>query len=348
MRVETVLVEGGAADQANALGEIATAARRIEEIGFDRVSTPETGHDPFLPLMIAAEHTEQIELATNVAIAFPRSPMSVAQMTWDLQRYSKGRFALGLGTQVKGHNERRYGTPWNGPPGPRMREYVSCLRSIMRTFQQPGRPTYFEGQYYKFTLMTPFFNPGPLQHGHVPIQIAALNPYMARLAGELCDGLRVHPLATAAYTRDVILPAIEQGAKKAGRSTAEIDIVATPFVVTGATRAEVEAAKAGVRQHIAFYASTRTYHAVLEHHGWGEAGRTLHAMSLEGRWQEMGPLIDDEMLAEFAVIGTYDEVAHALAERWGGVCSTVCLGLAPELRSDAALVGGMIDTLHAA
>jgi probable F420-dependent oxidoreductase len=347
MQVETVLIDGHARGQA-ALNEIARSACEAEELGFDRITTPETGHDPFLPLIVAAEHTARIELGTNVAIAFPRSPMAVAQMSWDLQRVSSGRFVLGLGTQVKGHNERRYQSPWTGPPGPRMREYVLCLRSIFETFQSPARPSYVEGEYYNFTLMTPFFNPGPLEHGDVPVQIAALNPYMARLAGEICDGVRVHPLATAAYTRDVILPAVERGAKKAGRTPKEIDVVATPFVVTGATRDEVEAAKAGTRQHIAFYASTRTYHAVLEHHGWGETGRTLHAMSTEGRWGEMGRLIDDEMLAEFAVIGTYNEVAPALAERWRGICSTLFLGVAPALRQERALVRSMLDALHAA
>ncbi len=350
MLVETVLLGAngaGGAGVADTLDAIAAAAREIEELGFDRATTPETGHDPFLPLMIAAEHTKQIRLGTNVAIAFPRSPMAVAQMAWDLQRLSNGRFLLGLGTQVKGHNERRYATSWPGPAGPRMREYVLCLRSIFRTFQQPATPSYFEGTYYNFTLMTPFFNPGPVDHPRVPIYISALNPYMARLAGELCDGLRVHPLATAAYTQQVLLPAVEQGARKAGRSASEVDIVATPFVVTGATQAEVEAAKPAVRQHIAFYASTRTYHAVLEHHGWGETGRQLHALSIEGRWTEMGGLISDEMLNEFAVIATYDQIAPRLGERWAGIGETLFLGLAPALRTNRPLLRQMLDVLHA-
>jgi probable F420-dependent oxidoreductase len=228
-----------------------------------------------------------------------------------------------------------------------MREYVECLRAIFDSFQNGTRPSY-QGKYYTFTLMTPFFNAGPIEHPNVPIYISALNPYMAKLAGEICEGVRVHPLVTAKYTADVLKPAIEAGAAKAGRSASDVDLVATPFVITGRTRDEVEAAKPGVRQHIAFYASTRTYHAVLDHHGWTEAGQTLHAYSIEGKWGEMGKLITDEMLSEFAVIGTYEEVAPQLKERWGGIASTLFLGLAPGMRSDERLVRGLLETLREA
>jgi probable F420-dependent oxidoreductase len=314
---------------------IAEAARRIEEWGFDGLTTPETGHDPFMPCAIAAEHTSHVTLGTNVAIAFPRSPMTVAQIAWDLQRWSGGRFKLGLGTQVKGHNERRYSAPWTGPAGPRMREYVQCLRAIFATFQS-GSVIPFRGEYYKFDLISPFFNPGPNETGHVPIYISALNPYMARLAGEMCDGLRLHPLSTVSYVRDVLLPAVEEGARKAGRNLADIEIVSMPFTVAGRTAAEVDAARAQVRMHIAFYASTRTYHAVLRHHGWEEAGLNLHKLSMEGRWPEMGRAITDEMLEQFAVAGTYADLMPAVKNRWKGVCGTVFIPI-PQGTEDAEM-----------
>ena len=351
LRVETLLAGPsleqytGGGGGSMALEGIAGAARRIEELGFDGVTTPEAGHDPFLPLMIAAEHTRRISLGTNVAIAFPRTPMVVAQMAWDLQRFSGGRFRLGLGTQVKGHNERRYSAPWTAPPGPRMREYLLCLRAIFQTFQSGERPA-FSGKHYQFTLMSPFFNPGPNEAPHVPLYIAALNPYMARLAGELCDGLRLHPLGTFPYTRDVVLPALEVGARKAGRRLADIDIVASPFLATGRDEAEVAAAKAAVKQQVAFYASTRTYHSVLEFHGWVEVGPQLHRLSLEGKWQEMVSLITDDMLREFAVIGTYDELAARLKESWGSISSTIFLGLPPQLWQDETRLREIVEALH--
>ena len=348
LRIETLLLapsvsggEGGALDIAG----IAKSARRIEDLGFDGTTTPEAGHDPFLPLMIAAEHTERITLGTNVAIAFPRSPYVVAQIAWDLQRLSGGRFKLGLGTQVKGHNERRYSTPWPGPPGPRLREYVLCLKAIFETFQNGTKPG-FQGEHYRFTLISPFFNPGPIEHPHVPIYISALNTYMARTAGELCDGVLLHPLGSHKYTRDVVLPAIAAGAKKAGRDASEVDVVAAPFVITGKDEAAVQAALMPVRQQIAFYSSTRTYHTVLNYHGWTDVGQELHAMSLEGKWVEMMGLITDDMLHEIATIGTFDEIVPKLKERWGGVCSTLFLALSPQVLSDDAQTGELVRALR--
>ncbi len=354
MRVETLLpgtepnVGMGASPRAGtAIETFAAAARLIEEWGFDGLTAPETGHDPFLPLVIAAEHTSRLTLGTNVAIAFPRSPMTVAQMAWDLQRWSAGRFRLGLGTQVKGHNERRYSTPWAGAPGPRMRDYVLCLRAIFETFKS-GRLSPFAGNHYQFSLISPFFNPGPIEHAHIPIYISALNPYMARLAGELCEGLRLHPLSTVTYVRDVVLPALETGAKAKRRTTSEIDIVAMPFVAAGRTPEEVEGAVNAIRLHIAFYASTRTYHAVLKHHGWEEAALQLHHLSLEGRWQQMGQLISDEMLEQFAVIGTYDQLAPRLRERWGDICSTLFLPFPIADDANSAAIRSVVRGLRSA
>ncbi|MBI1886724.1 MAG: TIGR03617 family F420-dependent LLM class oxidoreductase [Chloroflexi bacterium] len=319
MRVETGLL-------GRSLPQIAEWAKRVEDTGFDGVITPETGHDPFFPLLIAAEHTRRMTLGTGVAIAFPRSPFVVAQIAWDLQQFSGGRFLLGLGTQVKGHNERRYSTPWPAPPGRRLKEYILCLRSIFTTFQNGARPD-FQGRHYQFTLISPFFNPGAIQHPHIPIYISAVNAYMCRLAGELCDGIRLHGFNTLKYTREVILPNLEAGAKKAGRALSDIDIVGAGFIVAGRNEEEIERAKQPVKQQIAFYGSTRTYMPVLEAHGWGEAGMQLHRLSMEGRWQDMTSLITDEMVDEFAVVGTPEEIVPKLKERWGGIITSVTFGL---------------------
>lgn len=350
-RVETGLLNletdqyAGRGQHIMGIGGIAAAARNIEELGFDGATMPEAGYDPFLPLMIAAEHTTRISLATNVAIAFPRSPLVVAQMAWDLQRFSDGRFQLGLGTQVKGHNERRYATPWTAAPGPRLREYILCLRAMFDSFQNGTRPS-FNGRHYQFTLMPPFFNPGPIQHPHVPIYIAAVNTYMARLAGELCDGLRLHPIATIKYTREILMPVVEKGAQKAGRQVTNLDLVGAPFIATGANEQEIAAAKNALRQRISFYASTRSYHAVLEFHGWSEVGMQLHQLSLEGKWQAMPGLITDDMLEEFAIIASYDELVPKVKQRCAGIFSTVLLDLPPKLRADEAQVCAIIRTLQ--
>ncbi len=338
MRIETGLT-------GRTFAEIAQSAQRAEALGFDGVVTPETGHDPFFPLLIAAEHTRRITLGTGVAIAFPRSPFVMAQIAWDLQHFSGGRFLLGLGTQVKGHNERRYSTPWVGPPGPRLREYILCLRAIFDSFQNNAPPR-FQGKYYQFTLMSPFFNAGPIEHPHIPIYISAVGPYMCRLAGELCDGIRLHGFNTLKYTKEVILPNLEAGARKAGRSLKDIDIVGGGFIITGRNREEIERAKAATRSQIAFYGSTRTYHGVLEVHGWGEVGMRLHQLSLEGKWQEMANLVSDDMLKEFAIIGAPDEIAPQLKERWGGIVTTVTLGFM--LRNGEAddVVRKVIEEVH--
>ena len=326
---------------------IAAQAARIEELGFDGLTTPEAGHDPFLPLVIAAEHTKSIALGTNVAIAFPRSPMITAQLAWDLQQLSGGRFHLGLGTQVKPHVERRYAATWTGAPGPRLREYLQCLHAIWKTFQTGEKPA-FKGDEYQFTLMNPFFNPGPIEHAHVPVDLAAVNPYMARLAGEMCNGLRVHPIATFSFVKEVVVPAVCAGAQKAGRDPSEIDVIGAPFLAIARDGAGVEAAKQALKQHIAFYASTPTYHSVLKFHGWEEVGNRLHRMSREGRWKEMPGAINDEMLDEWAIVGTRDELASRLADRCGDIFGTVLLDLDRELRIDEDWVATTVSKLQSA
>jgi probable F420-dependent oxidoreductase len=314
MKVEVALPMG--------LTGVAEAAREAEELGYDGVLSFETGHDPFLPLALAAAATQRVDLGTAVAIAFPRSPLTVAQTAWDLQVFSRGRLRLGLGTQVKGHNERRYSTPWPSPPGPRLREYILVLRAIWDSWQNKTRPN-FQGKHYTYTLMTPFFDPGPIQHPHVPIYISAVNPYMCRLVGELCDGVRLHGFCSPKYLKEVVIPNIEAGAEKAGRSLKDIDITGGGFVITGETEEDVERRKPALRQQIAFYGSTRTYKGVLDLHGWGETCLRLHRLAAEGRWSEMGREISDEMLDQFAVCAAYDQIAARIKERWGGIVNRI-------------------------
>lgn len=353
MRVQTVMMApdteqyAGTGQASFDITSMAASASQAERLGYDGLTAPEAGHDPFLALAIAAEHTERIALGTNVAIAFPRSPMVTAQLAWDLQHLSGGRFQLGLGTQVKAHVDRRYGTPsaWVGPPGPQLREYVICLKAMFDTFQNGTRPE-FEGEHYRFTLMNPFFNPGPIEHPRVPVHLAAVNPYMARLSAELCDGLRLHPVATFRYAREVVLPAVAEGAAASGRAAADIEVIGAPFLAVADTEEGVEAARGALKQHIAFYCSTPTYHAVLHHHGWTDIGIDLHQLSREGRWQEMPDRITDEMVDEWAIVGTTDILVPELRARSAGLFSAVLLDLPPALRGDPDWVAETVAALQ--
>jgi probable F420-dependent oxidoreductase len=239
------------------LRDVPAAAKAAEDAGFDAIWTAEAGNDGFLPLALIAEHTRRIKMGPSVAIAFPRSPMAMAYTAWDLAGMSEGRFILGLGTQVKGHNERRFSVKWEAPV-PRLREYVLSLRAIFKCWAEGGTRLKFEGKYYNFSLMTPFFTPPKHDHPDIPIWIAGVNEYILRLAGELCDGLHAHPFNSPKYLREFVLPHVEQGLKKAGRSRKDFQIGTTAFVIVGRNQDEIERAKAGVRQQIAFYASTRT------------------------------------------------------------------------------------------
>ncbi|MBI3744002.1 MAG: TIGR03617 family F420-dependent LLM class oxidoreductase [Chloroflexi bacterium] len=331
--------------------DVADRAVLAEEMGYDGVTVGETAHDPFLPLTLAAEHTTRITLGTAVAIAFPRSPMIVAQTSWDLQALSNGRFELGLGTQVKGHNERRFSTPWV-PPIPRMREYVQALRAIWDTWQN-GTKLNYRGQHYNFTLMTPMFNPGPLKHPRPPVLLAAVTPAMGRLAGEVADGVLLHPLCTPKYLREVMWPAFREGAARSGRSLDTFQVNCENFVITGKTAAEMRERKEAVRKQLSFYASTRTYRPVMDTHGWGETAGQLFQMSLggqtgggEGVWQQMSSLLTDEMLNEFAVIGTHDEVVGKIKERFKGLITRMALPVPTTNADDRALVQRMVRELQ--
>jgi probable F420-dependent oxidoreductase len=310
---------------AERIEDIATATSRAEQIGFSGVMTAEASHEPFLPLMIAAEHTRRLELLTGIAVAFPRSPMITAYTAWDLQRYSNGRFLLGLGTQVKGHNERRFSTAWDRPVA-RLRELVLALRAIWACWQN-GSKLDFHGTFYRFDLMTPFFSPGPQEHPYIPIYIAGVNRNICRLAGELCDGFHVHPMHTVKYIRDAVKPWIAEGATKVGRSPESVKLVSACFVVTGDDDAEIAASAAVMKQQIAFYASTRTYAPILAQHGWEELSPQLNDLSRHGRWSDMGDMITDDMLKEFAVIGARDQIGDLLKRKYEGVLDRISLYL---------------------
>lgn len=299
------------------LQRMSTTARSAEEMGFAGLWTSETKHDSFLPLAIAANETEEVELGTSVAIAFSRSPMEVAQTAWDLQDLSGGRFILGLGTQVKAHIERRFSMPW-GKPASRLREYIEALRAIWNSFQEESSLK-FEGEFYQHTLMTPFFNPGPIDNPEIPIYIAGVNTRLAELAGELCDGFHVHPFHSPEYVRQVIQPAISDGAEKEGRNPDTVELATSAFVITGDEEREA------VRQQISFYASTPTYRTVMEVHGWEDTADELSELARDKKWREMPQRITDEMLSAFATEATPDEVGPALKERYEGLIDRVAL-----------------------
>ncbi len=338
MRIDTGLVTGD-------LRRVAEVARGAEAVGYDGLWTAEAGHDPYLPCAIAATATERITLGTNIAVAFPRSPLVHAQMAWDLQAASRGRFVLGLGTQVRAHNERRYSTPWEAP-GPRLREMVQLIRHIWDVWQNGTRPG-FAGRFYRFDLMTPFFSPGPLDVPPPQIYVAGVNPYVCRVAGELCDGLHAHPFHSVDYLRATVLPNLEAGLAKSGRTRAAVAIATTAFVVTGRDRAAVERAKAPVRQQIAFYASTPAYAPVLEAHGWGALSSQLNERARRGDWLGMAELITDEMLAVYATVGTWDELPGLLAARYRGLVDRLAFYALPGVLDDPGVLRTVMAALRA-
>jgi len=304
--------------------EVGAAAQAAEAAGFDGFVAPDIVGDPFAPLTLAAVATERIQLGTGIVVAFPRSPMVVAQTAWELQVQSGGRFHLGLGSQVKGHIERRFSTPWTAPV-PRMREYVESLRAIWRCWEH-GEPLDYEGEHYRFTLMTPEFSPPPSGLPPVRVSIAAVGPAMLKLAGSACDGVRLHGFATRKYQEEVCLPRVEAGLARSGRRREDFEIWGGGFVCTGASEDDVRRQMDWARYRIAFYGSTRSYHGVLAVHGEEELGMKLHAMSKRGQWSEMAAEISDDLIRSFAAVGTHDELPEMIAARFGGVSDTVTLG----------------------
>jgi probable F420-dependent oxidoreductase len=302
------------------LSSIADIAASAEARGFDAVWATEVQHDPFIQLALAATATERIRLGTAIALSFTRSPMALAYTCWDLAALSRGRFILGLGTQVKAHNVRRFSVPW-GPPVPRLREVLLGLRAIWECWRE-GTRLDFRGEHYSFTLMTPFFTP-PRHSYPIPVWIAGVNTGLCRLAGELADGFHIHPLNSPAYIRQVALPAIEEGASRAGRGRDDIELSASVFVVTGETPEQTGLLREMVRQQISFYASTPSYRVIFETHGWRGIAEELSALASRKRWNEMPALINDDILETFAVVAPLEDVLAKTHERYEGLLDRV-------------------------
>ena len=303
--------------------KVSDAARRAEEAGFDGLLTAEIAHDPFMPLGFAALATERVRLATAIAVCFPRSPMVVAGTAWDLQEQSGGRFVLGLGAQVKGHNERRFSVPWSAPV-PRLREYVESLRAIWQAWEK-GEELNYEGKHYRFTLMTPEFAPRPTGLPRIPVTIAAVGPAMIKLAGRICDGVRLHGFATREYLEQIALPMLDEGLAESGRKRSEFEIWGGGFVATGPDEEAVQKQLEWVRYRLAFYGSTRSYHTVFAVHGWEDLGMKLHAMSKQGRWKEMAAEVPDDVVHTFAAVATHENLSPAIEKRFGGLVDSVTL-----------------------
>ncbi|MYW03327.1 TIGR03617 family F420-dependent LLM class oxidoreductase [Streptomyces sp. SID3343] len=327
---------------------IVEAAVTAERHGIHRVLVPETAQDPFPLLAVAASRTTTVEVATGVAIAFARTPMTLASSAWTLQGISGGRAVIGLGSQIKAHITRRFAMPWSSPAA-RMKEFVSATRTIWNSWQT-GAELDFRGEFYSHTLMNPLFDPGPLEQGEPLVLIAAVGPLMAATAGAVGDGVICHPFGTAPYVTEQLAPAVLAARSKAEAEQAPwtkrpFEIAGNVFVVTGRTEQEYEHSLAGVRERLAFYGSTPAYRAVLEHHGWGALQEELRALSLQGRWKEMGRLVDDDVLNAFAVVAEDPATAGRLVrERYTGVYHRVSVAQAPE--SDPALALDVLDGIR--
>ena len=316
MRVEAILRDPP-------LDQIPVLAQRLERLGFDGVAIPEVKRDPFVIAALTGSASTSLRISTAVALAFPRSPTVAAYSARTLHDLSGGRFVLGLGTQVRGHVERRFGMPWSAPVE-RLREYINAVRAVWRSWDEGEGPN-IEGQHYRVTLMTPEFSPARNAHAPIPIQIGAVNIQMLRLAGELCDGVRLHPFCTAEYLRKVVMPSLTEGAERAGRSLSQVEIVSGGFIATGPDERTVDAAREEIRRLVAFYASTRSYAPVLELHGWADLGGQLRRLIAQQRWPELPSVVTDEVLDAFCIAGSHDRIAASVSESVGGQVDTVTL-----------------------
>ncbi|MBT3334040.1 MAG: TIGR03617 family F420-dependent LLM class oxidoreductase [Rhodospirillaceae bacterium] len=324
------------------LRKIPGVVAEIEAKGYDGITTLENRHDPFMPLGVAAVNSERVQLTTGIAIAFLRSPMSVANIGWDLQAASNGRFVLGIGSQVKGHNERRFSAPWS-PPAPRLREYAQALRAIWNNWKT-GEALNFEGEHYKFTLMTPNFTPEAITAPPPPITLAAVGPIMMKVAGEEYDGVRLHPFCSRRYLENVIVPRLESAMANVGRPRDKFEISGGGFIATGATDEDVAKMVEWVRMRIGFYGSTRAYWPVLAEHGLEELGMKLNHMSKTDQWDKMTGEVDDDLVHLFTAVGRHDEIAGAIEKRFGGLSDTMTDSSSSEIRG--SLPAGVIQDIQ--
>ena len=300
------------------LRQVPTIAKAAEQAGFDALWTQETQHDPFLPCVLIGEHTTSLHFGTAIAVSFARSPANIAYTAWDLAAQSHGRFMLGLGTQVKAHVERRFGQPWPASVTRKLREQIEVIRAFWDCWQK-GTKLNYRGEYYKITLMSPFFNPGAIDHPEIPIYIAGVNTGLAKLAGEVCEGFHVHPFHSLLYLKEVMLPAIEAGAQRTNRKREDVSVSVTAFVAT--TPQEIDFARA----QISFYASTPSYRSVMDLHGWAGVAEKLSAHAARGKWSEMPAFITDEILSEFCLITDETKLAEQLKKRYAGIADRLML-----------------------
>lgn len=326
------------------LRKVQKFAREMETAGLDGIVALENQHNPFLPLAAAALVTEKIQLGTAVAMAFPRSPTITAMEAWDIHAASNGRFYLGLGSQVKQHNERRYGIPWT-PPEPRMRDYVSATRALWRCWEKQ-EPLNFHSDNYTLTLMTPNFSPEPTGLALPPVAIAAVGPAMLRLSGERCDGVRLHPFSTKKYLAEVSNAELAEGLRRGARDRSEFEIVAGGFIATGPDKESMLKMREYVRFRIAFYCSTRAYWDVLRLHGLEALGEKVNPYPRAGRWSEMAALIPDELIDLFAVCGTYDTIAEQLEERYAGLADTIYLPVQSDIHIDNDKLARVVEKIQ--
>lgn len=321
-------------------------AAQIESLGFDGVIATETKDDPFLLLALAAHATQRLEIATSVAIAFPRAPAVSAMSAWRLQALSRGRFTLGLGSQVNAHIVRRFGLQ-SSPLGPWMRDYVGAVRAIWDCWQN-GTSLNFESEHYRLDLMVPLFDPGPIEFPGIPIHLAALNTYMCRVAGEVADGLRPHPVCTPRYIKEVMQPAVAKGAARAGRDPNQMVVAMRPLIAAAPDEESLHNKIRDIRARIAFYASTPAYRPAFDFWGLNGLVRGLSVLAREQRWEEMPEQIDDDVLNTFAVVGTYDELADKIVERFSGVLTHVGFSIPVETEEHAELLSGILKRIQSA
>jgi len=325
------------------LADVPAQARALEAAGYDGLACAETSHDPFMPLALAAEHTDRVELMTSIAVGFARNPMILANLAHDLNAYSRGRFLLGIGSQIKPHIEKRFSMPWSDPAA-RMKELIQAIHAIWDCWYD-GTPLKFRGDYYQHTLMTPVFTPKNTDYGRAKILLAAVGPMMTQTAADVADGMLIHAFTTARYISEVTVPVVEQTLSRNGRARGDFQLVYPAFIVTGETEEQFEKWKKITRERIAFYGSTPAYKGVLDLHGWGDLQPELNRLSKEGKWVEMGTLIDDDMLNAFAVVGEPDDVVGQIRARYEGLVDRVFVSF-PDLSVER--VGQLIGQLKAA
>jgi len=305
------------------LHEVPEAARALEAAGFDGVLSFEGAHDGFFPLLLAAEHTERVQLTTAVVIAFARNPMTLAQSAYDLQLASRGRFNLGLGTQIKPHIEKRFSMQWS-KPADRMRELVLAIRAIWACWHE-GTKLDFRGEFYTHTLMTPFFDPGPSPYGVPRVFLGGVGPRMTEVAGEVADGFMIHPFSTQQFMHEVTVPALERGLKTSGRDRSQLEIAFPAMVIVAESDKELGRGRDAIRQRLAFYGSTPAYKIVLDAHGWGDLQPELNRLSKTGDWATMASLITDDIVDTFATSGTPEQIGPRIQARYGDIVQRVSL-----------------------